>query len=123
MPTCPAGHDSTDPDFCDVCGMRIGGPATGAAPAPGDPPADAASGAPSATDSGAAWPAAKLYPHVSQNCPDRSAPHRGHAAAAGPACAGAGAPTRIPQTSQKSVLGVSWPSGQVGMPASLTSWS
>src|SRR5690348_14837790 len=39
MPTCPAGHDSTDSDFCDVCGMRI----AGAAPAAG--PASAASSA------------------------------------------------------------------------------
>ncbi len=26
MPTCPAGHDSTDDEFCDVCGREIGGP-------------------------------------------------------------------------------------------------
>jgi FHA domain len=26
MPTCPAGHDSASSDFCDVCGMRMGGP-------------------------------------------------------------------------------------------------
>src|SRR5215472_2603662 len=25
MPACPAGHDSSATDFCDVCGMRIGG--------------------------------------------------------------------------------------------------
>ena len=59
MPTCPAGHDSTDADFCDVCGMRIGGEAPAAAPASGTPPApdpaaapapgpDAAPGAPGA---------------------------------------------------------------------------
>jgi FHA domain len=24
MPTCPLGHDSTAPDFCHVCGMRMG---------------------------------------------------------------------------------------------------
>jgi hypothetical protein len=40
MPTCPAGHDSTDDEFCDVCGRELGGPApasstgSGTAPAP-----------------------------------------------------------------------------------------
>jgi FHA domain len=32
MPVCPAGHDSSATDFCDVCGMRIGG-AAAASPA------------------------------------------------------------------------------------------
>jgi hypothetical protein len=31
MPACPAGHESSASDFCDVCGMRIGAPAAGAA--------------------------------------------------------------------------------------------
>jgi FHA domain len=26
MATCPSGHDSTDDEFCDVCGFAIGGP-------------------------------------------------------------------------------------------------
>lgn len=34
MPTCPAGHDSASSDFCDVCGMRIGGSADASAAAP-----------------------------------------------------------------------------------------
>jgi hypothetical protein len=38
MPTCPDGHNSTDPDFCDVCGMRIGGAAS--PPAEPDPAAE-----------------------------------------------------------------------------------
>ena len=42
MPTCPAGHDSTDADFCDVCGMRIGGPAPAAGPVPAPDVAPAA---------------------------------------------------------------------------------
>lgn len=32
MPTCPQGHDSTDAEFCDVCGREIGGAAAPAAP-------------------------------------------------------------------------------------------
>jgi FHA domain len=38
MPTCPAGHDSADEEFCEVCGREMGGLAPGsvatAAPAP-----------------------------------------------------------------------------------------
>jgi FHA domain-containing protein len=50
MPTCPAGHDSVSSDFCDVCGVRIGGagpqvtpPAVppAAPPSQGSPPAAA----------------------------------------------------------------------------------
>jgi FHA domain len=42
MPTtCPAGHDTASTDFCDVCGMRVGGPtpapAQASAPARGSP--------------------------------------------------------------------------------------
>jgi hypothetical protein len=49
MPACPAGHESSASDFCDVCGMRIGAPAGNPAGAP------AASGAPgSAAGSGSA---------------------------------------------------------------------
>ncbi|HEX5116253.1 MAG TPA: FHA domain-containing protein [Pseudonocardiaceae bacterium] len=31
MPSCPSGHDSTSADFCDVCGLAIGGAAPAAA--------------------------------------------------------------------------------------------
>jgi hypothetical protein len=36
MPACPDGHESSATDFCDVCGMRIGGqaPVAGSSPAP-----------------------------------------------------------------------------------------
>ena len=33
MAVCPNGHDSASDDFCDTCGMRIGG-----SPPPGSPP-------------------------------------------------------------------------------------
>jgi len=42
MPTCPAGHTSASSDFCDVCGMRIGAPASAPAEAPAVPPHEAA---------------------------------------------------------------------------------
>ena len=32
MAICPDGHDSVSEDYCDVCGMRIGGAAAGSAP-------------------------------------------------------------------------------------------
>src|SRR5215470_12185015 len=48
MPTCPAGHDSTDADFCDTCGMRIGGPAPAPAPTPDDAQAPAPATEPAA---------------------------------------------------------------------------
>lgn len=51
MPACPAGHDSTATDFCDVCGMKIGGAAAPAAAAsagstPGSAPPTAAQSLP-----------------------------------------------------------------------------
>jgi hypothetical protein len=49
MPTCPAGHDSADDEFCEVCGREMGGPAPGAvrtaAPAPAAAPELPAEGA------------------------------------------------------------------------------
>src|SRR5947207_8748035 len=37
MPTCPAGHTSASSDFCDVCGMRIGAPASAQPQEPQEP--------------------------------------------------------------------------------------
>jgi len=45
MAVCPNGHDSASDDFCDTCGMRIGGsppPASGAPPAAWPDPAASA---------------------------------------------------------------------------------
>jgi FHA domain len=40
MTVCPNGHDSVSDDFCDLCGMRLAGPAvTPMTPAAGLPPA------------------------------------------------------------------------------------
>ena len=41
MPTCPSGHDSASTDFCDVCGMRMDGPAAPASTS-GPPSAEVA---------------------------------------------------------------------------------
>jgi len=38
MPTCPGGHQTEAADFCEVCGIRVDGPAQ-AAPAAGSPAA------------------------------------------------------------------------------------
>lgn len=32
MPTCPQGHDSSDDEFCDVCGLALDAASTGAGP-------------------------------------------------------------------------------------------
>jgi FHA domain len=37
MATCPAGHESASADYCDTCGIRIGGPAPDAAAQPPGP--------------------------------------------------------------------------------------
>ena len=61
MPICPDGHNSTDPDFCDVCGMRIGGAA--APPAEPDPGSGVSAPAPG-TASASAGPDA-----AAESCP------------------------------------------------------
>jgi FHA domain len=61
MPICPDGHNSSDPDFCDVCGMRIGGAA--APPAEPDPGSGVSAPAP-ATASASAGPDA-----AAESCP------------------------------------------------------
>ena len=49
--TCPNGHESNDPDWCDTCGAKIGGAtaAPAAAPAATTPVTASASGAPTVT--------------------------------------------------------------------------
>lgn len=50
MPTCPAGHESASSDFCDNCGMRIGG----TTPPPASSPVSAPVGSVPSTPSGPA---------------------------------------------------------------------
>ncbi len=54
MPTCPAGHESASSDFCDNCGMRIGGATPASAAAPASAPLPASPSAPSAPSAPAA---------------------------------------------------------------------
>lgn len=56
MPTCPASHDSASSDFCDVCGMRIGGSARASAAGPEKAGRWTQSVAPSAGDPAATCP-------------------------------------------------------------------
>jgi hypothetical protein len=54
MPTCTSGHDSASTDFCDVCGMRMDGPAAPESTS-GPPSADVAA-APAAGPGGEPCP-------------------------------------------------------------------
>lgn len=71
MPTCPAGHTSGADDYCDVCGTRMTGAATGtqpsaAAPAAAPAPAPAPARAPGSGAGGGG-----------ERCPDCSTPRTG----------------------------------------------
>jgi pSer/pThr/pTyr-binding forkhead associated (FHA) protein len=78
MAVCPNGHDSASDDFCDTCGMRIGGiagtlltSATGASSAAGAP--SSAAGAPSsAVGTSPPWPDSAAEP-----CPRCGTPRTG----------------------------------------------
>jgi FHA domain len=76
MAVCPNGHDSASDDFCDTCGMRIGGSppagspqpgsrATGSSPASGAPPTawpDPGASTPAGSAPAASVPAAEPCP-------------------------------------------------------------
>jgi hypothetical protein len=73
MPICPDGHDSTDPDFCDICGIRIGGaPASGSAASGSAASGSAASGAGPAPAPASAAPGGAAEP-----CPQCGAARSG----------------------------------------------
>ena len=84
MAVCPNGHDSASDDFCDTCGMRIGGspppgsprpgsPVTGSSPASGAPPA--AWPDPAAPASAGSAPAASVP--AAEPCPRCGTPRNG----------------------------------------------
>src|SRR5262245_9007303 len=62
MPACPAGHDSSATDFCDICGMRIGGVAA----SPASPASAAVQAAPAPPAPGQAAPARAV---AAEPCP------------------------------------------------------
>lgn len=66
MAVCPNGHDSASDDFCDTCGMRIGGSPPPGSPQPGSPATGSspASGAPPA-----AWPDPAASAAAAEPCP------------------------------------------------------
>jgi hypothetical protein len=74
MAVCPNGHDSASDDFCDTCGMRIGGSPPPGSPQPGSPAAGS-SGAPST-----ARPDPDPYPAsapAAEPCPRCGTPRNG----------------------------------------------
>ena len=79
MAVCPNGHDSASDDFCDTCGMRIGGTPPPGSPQPGSPqPGSRApgsspvSGAPSS-----AWPDPVAPASAAEPCPRCGTPRNG----------------------------------------------
>lgn len=57
--TCPNGHESNDPEWCDTCGAKLGepsAPATGAPAGPPDPAAPEPSSPPTALPAGVPCP-------------------------------------------------------------------
>ena len=74
MAVCPNGHDSASNDFCDTCGMRIGGSPSPGSPQPGSPATgpSPASGAPPA-----AWPDPAASAATAEPCPRCGTPRTG----------------------------------------------
>ena len=74
MAVCPNGHDSASDDFCDTCGMRIGGSPPPGSPQPGSPATgpSPASGAPPA-----AWPDPAASAATAEPCPRCGTPRTG----------------------------------------------
>ena len=65
MAVCPNGHDSASDDFCDTCGMRIGG-----SPPPGGRASGGATGTPSASGApSSAWPDPAAPVSAADPCP------------------------------------------------------
>src|SRR5438876_5541964 len=71
MAVCPNGHDSASDDFCDTCGMRIGG-----GPPPGSPqPGSRATGSSPAPSP--AWPDPAAPASAAEPCPRCGTPRNG----------------------------------------------
>ena len=69
--TCPNGHLSNDPDWCDTCGARLGAAPAATTGSPGSSPVPPAASAASATGS----PASTVGSGASVPCPHCGAPN------------------------------------------------
>jgi pSer/pThr/pTyr-binding forkhead associated (FHA) protein len=112
MAVCPNGHDSASDDFCDVCGMRIGSPSAGPAPAA------AGYGGPVGTQAG--WPAPGPA-SADEPCPTCGTPRTGQfCEACGYNFAGprvtAGAPSPGPPPPGPGTGGYAWSQPAVTLP-------
>ena len=74
MAVCPNGHDSASDDFCDTCGMRIGGSPPPGSPQPGSP---ATGSSPASGASSAAWPDPAASAAAAEPCPRCGTPRNG----------------------------------------------
>jgi pSer/pThr/pTyr-binding forkhead associated (FHA) protein len=72
MAVCPNGHDSVSDDFCDTCGMRIGG-----SPPPGSPQSGshATGSSPASGATSSAWPDPAAS--AAESCPSCGTPRNG----------------------------------------------
>ena len=119
MTLCPNGHDSASDDFCDVCGMRIGG--TSASSGPGSAPA---AGGP------APWPGpAASSGTAPEACPRCGTPRTGQFCEAcgfnfsGPRFTPAGPPPSAPASPGTSGYSYSQPAPGPGPGSGATSYS
>jgi pSer/pThr/pTyr-binding forkhead associated (FHA) protein len=72
MAVCPNGHDSASDDFCDTCGMRVGG-----SPPPGSPQSGshATGSSPASGAASSAWPDPAAS--AAESCPRCDTPRNG----------------------------------------------
>ncbi len=73
MAVCPNGHDSASDDFCDTCGMRIGGSRPPGSPQPGS---RAVGSSPASGAQSTAWPDPASAP-TAEPCPRCGTPRSG----------------------------------------------
>jgi len=73
MAVCPNGHDSASDDFCDTCGMRIGGSRPAGSPQPGS---RAVGSSPASGAQSTAWPDPASAP-TAEPCPRCGTPRSG----------------------------------------------
>ena len=73
MAVCPNGHDSASDDFCDTCGMRIGGSPPPGSPQPGS---HAVGSSPASGAQSTAWPDSASAP-TAEPCPRCGTPRSG----------------------------------------------